>query len=45
MIGDIKLWIKSKIKEHITCKHYYVYRHLSGIKDYRYCKYCGRCGE
>lgn len=42
MLGDLIIFIKDKIKRNITCRHNYVIRNLSGIKDYQYCTKCGR---
>jgi len=42
MLGDFILFIKEKIKRNITCRHNYIYRELSSVKDYPYCTKCGR---
>lgn len=44
MIGDIILWFKNAIKQHITCRH--IYKHYTvncyGGGDYEECTKCGK---
>lgn len=43
MLGDIILWIKRILKQHVFCIHSYK-RHVVGMGEYLYYK-CEKCGR
>ena len=45
MIGDIIIWVKTLIKQHITCRHDYQPDRIgiiTGLNNHRICSKCNK---
>jgi hypothetical protein len=45
MIGDLIIWIKKVVKQHITCKHDYQPDRIGVIRGFSNGRVCTKCNK
>jgi hypothetical protein len=45
MIGDLIIWVKKFVKQHITCRHDYKFDRIGIITSLCYDRICTKCDK